>query len=116
MPKSHYGEIELTISLPEELLEQVDRECEAIVIPTSRSQVIAMALRKHLNCCCFVCGTPWANTWMTSDKIWDHYISPPNRGKILCRPCWNKIVDARDHGKFEAEHHRDCAYGKTQPI
>jgi hypothetical protein len=92
----------LTISLPESLVEDLDHTCMAN--GASRSANISDALERMLHNCCCICGVPWANDWMTSDGVWDHYITPPYRAQILCRRCWNQAADARDRGRFEAKH------------
>jgi len=96
----------LTITLPDDLIEELDRVRMSCIIDTSRSERIQEALERMLRNCCWACGVPWANDWMTSTEVWEHYIRGPHRQQIICRSCWNKLVDARDHGRFEAKHGR----------
>jgi hypothetical protein len=92
------------LSIDEELLSELDRISGSI--GESPSKYLSHLLRDHLGNACRCCGTPQTALWMTSDECWRHYIPEPYRRAILCRRCWNQLVDACGRGAFEAKHVR----------
>lgn len=45
---------------------------------------------------CAKCGKVDPELFMVPDRIWEKYIQPTMRNEVLCRPCFDFVVDAID--------------------
>lgn len=49
---------------------------------------------------CAKCGTVNPAMFMVDNEEWKHYIQPDQRRSILCRHCYDYIINITDGGKF----------------
>lgn len=45
---------------------------------------------QYPNLCCY-CGARWPEMFNVPDAEWTRYVQKDKRGKMLCRPCYDKI-------------------------
>jgi hypothetical protein len=53
---------------------------------------------------------------MVPPAVWTHYIAPSERALSMCFTCWTAIVEARDGGRYQAEHGRSALLPDFIPI
>jgi hypothetical protein len=53
---------------------------------------------------------------MVPPGVWEHYMAPDGRRLAICFTCWTTIVEARDGGRYQAEHGRPALLPNFIPI
>jgi hypothetical protein len=59
---------------------------------------------------CASCGALDPDFFNVPTTVWCHYIEPEKRGKVICLPCWQQIVQLIDDGRYQT------TYGGPVPL
>jgi hypothetical protein len=54
--------------------------------------------------------------FLAPDSVWQFYVKPEDRDKIICLPCFRALVSWKDGGAFEDAHGRVAGWSSGYPL